>query len=269
MFSRKLPFLGLVLFSVNISHAQITRNIYLGEGMDTLFDSGVSKTIYTDKKYTLLELLGYRTFRHEPVPYTGSEDINRAGLVLPAKREETLELKAEAVVGKNDNTCLIVYDATFEKITEGRSALLSVLKFLSRQEDQAPQEDPSSHIRAVMVTGKISLNESLADFIYQNNFNKRLHLGGLSGKVWYRGDSLSLQPIRTHLNKKGKIKRGYVGYSLTKKDTIYAAANIFNGEVIYYINKNIGDKEKLITIAYLFIAVCYFYSPHLADMTPD
>lgn len=94
MFSGNLPFLGLVLISVNISHAQITRNIYLGEGMDTLFDSGTSKIIYTDKKYILLELLGYRTFRHEPVTYTGSEDINKAGLVLPAKRAETLELKA-------------------------------------------------------------------------------------------------------------------------------------------------------------------------------
>ena len=76
--------------------------------------------------------MGYRTFRHGPVTHTSSEDINRAGLVLPAKRTENLVVKAEAIMGKNDNTCFIVYDAAIEKITKSRSALISVMNLFSK-----------------------------------------------------------------------------------------------------------------------------------------
>lgn len=267
MLSKNLLFAVTAFFVVIISNAQKKRNIYLGEGMDTLFEAGTSKRTHTDKKYILLEFLGYQTFSHGPVSYTSNEDINRVGLVLPAKRTEYLEIKAEAVVGKNENTCLIVYDAAIEKITKGRSAFVSVMNLFSRQEDKSPQEDPSSHLRKVKVTGKISLNDTIVDFIYENNFNRDYNLGGLSGKLWYRGDSLTLQPLKTYHNKKGKKKKGYIGYSLKKGDVVYAAADTYN-DFTFYINKSIGQEERLLISAYLFIVVCYFYYPPFVDMTP-
>ena len=86
MLSKNLLFAITAFFFVTISNAQKKRNIYLGEGMDTLFEVGTSKRTYTDKNYILLEFLGYQTFSHGPVSYTSNEDINRVGLLLPGEK---------------------------------------------------------------------------------------------------------------------------------------------------------------------------------------
>lgn len=267
MLLKNLLLPGIVLFFVTVSSAQKNRNIYLGPGMDTLFEMGSYEKKYTDKDYILLKLLGYQTFSHGPVIETSKENINRPGLLLPAKRTETLGIRAEAVIGTNDHTCLIIYDAAIEKITKGRSAFISVMNLFSKEEDKSPQEEPSSHLRKIKVTGKFSLNDTIVDFVYENNFNRDYHLGGLSGKVWYRGDSLSLQPLKTYRNKKGKKRKGFIGFSITKSHIIFAAADTYN-DFTFYLNKTLREEEKLVVSAYLFIIFCYLNHPAFVDMTP-
>ena len=267
MFLKYLILIGILLFLVTIPRAQKKRNIYLGPGMDTLFDQCTLERKYNDKNFLVLELFGYHTFRHDPVIATNNPETNRDGLLLAAKRTENLGIKAEAVFGKDDMTCFVAYDASIEKITKGRSALISVMNLFSKEEDKSPQEDPSSQIRKLNVTGKISLNETIVDFVYNNNFNKDYLLGGLSGKLWYRGDSLSLQPLKTYNNKHGNKKKGFIGFSLTKGNTICAAADTYNDFTIY-ISRSLNDEEKLLIAAYFLVIICYLETPPFIDMTP-
>jgi len=259
--------IGTLLFYVTIAEAQKKRNIYLGPGMDTLFDRCTFERKYNDKNYLLLELLGYHTVRHDPVIATNKPETNRDGLLLAAKRTENLGIKAEAVFGKDDMTCFVVYEAAIEKITNGRSALVSILNLFSNEADKSPQDDPSSHIRKVKVSGKISLNETIVDFEYTDNFNKDYLLGGASGKLWYRGDSLSLQPLKTYKNKNGINKKGFIGFSLTKGNTICAAADTYNDFTIY-ISRSLSEEEKLLISAYFLVIICYSETPPFVDMTP-
>ena len=252
---------------VAVATAQKKRNIYLGPGMDTLFDRCTWERKYNDQNYLLLELLDYRTLRHDPVIASNKPEINRDGLILAAKRTENLGIKAEAVFGKDDMTCFVAYDAYIEKITNGRSALVSILNLFSNEADKSPQDDPSSHIRKVKVTGKISLNETIVDFEYTDNFNKDHLLGGVSGKLWYRGDSLSLQPLKTYKNKKGINRKGFIGFSLTKGNTVCAAADTYNDFTIY-INRSLSEEEKLLISAYFLVITCYSETPKFIDMTP-
>ena len=83
--------------------------------MDTLFDQCTYEKKYNDQNYLLLELLGYRTLRHDPVTATNNPETNRDGLLLAAKRTENLGIKAEAVFGKDDMTCFVAYDAYHRK----------------------------------------------------------------------------------------------------------------------------------------------------------
>jgi len=256
-----------LLCFVNIGDAQKKRNIYLGTGMDTLFEKCTHEDKYNDKNYLLAELFGYHTFRHEPVIATNNQEINRDGLLLAAKRTENLGIKAEAVFGKDDMTCFVTYDAVIEKITIGRSALVSIVNLFSKEEDKSPQEDPSSHLRRIKVTGKISMNETVVDFVYENNLKKDYRLAGLSGKLWYRGDSLSIQPLKTYNNKRGNKKKGFIGFSLTKGNTVYAAADTFNDFTIY-LRRSLGEEERLLISAYLFVIISYSQTPRFVDMTP-
>ena len=125
------------------------------------------------------------------------------------------------------------------------------MNLFSKEADKSPQDDPSSQIRKVKVTGKISLNETIVDFVYDNNFNKDYLLGGLSGKLWYRGDSLSLQPLKTYNNKKGINKKGFIGFSLTKGNTICAAADTYNDFTIY-ISRSLSARGKAVNFSLLF-----------------
>jgi len=267
MFLKYFILIGTVLFFATISGAQKKRNIYLGPGMDTLFDRCTYEKEYNDKNYLLLELLDHHTFRHDPVIITNNPEINRDGLILAAKRTENLGIKAEAVFGKDDMTCFVTYDAAIEKITIGRSALVSIVNLFSKEEDKSPQEDPGSHLRKIKVTGKISLNETVVDFIYEINLKKDYLLAGLSGKLWYRGDSLSLQPLKTYNNKKGKSRKGFIGFSLTKGNTIFAAADTFNDFTIY-ISRSLSEEDRLLISAYFLVIISYWGTPPFIDMTP-
>lgn len=261
---------SLLLFLSNCLIGQARRTIYLGPSADSLFVSGLLVSMDSLGSKTFYEFLDYRTFRHESIGNTNETETKRDGILLPAKRTENLHVKAEATFGKHHDTCFIVYNASIEKITEGRSAAISLLNLFSKKEDKSPQDDPQSHVRHISVKGKIATKGLVADFEYHNNFNKDYLLGGLSGNILIDADTILLQPCKTYLTKKSKKKKGYAGLQLVKGEKIYAAVDTYDtANRIIYMDKTLSEEQKSAIASYLFIIACYMnYFPPFIDMTP-
>jgi hypothetical protein len=226
--------------------------------MDSLFQSGIviKDTSGGGLSYSFLN---YKTFRHDLIEEDSSEDVNRVGLILPAKSTTIFTLKASGAFGNEADTCSILYTAKLYVVTHGRSALVSVSNAFSQQKNKRPQEDPSNSIEKEEVTGYIRLKDQVVDFSYKIEMkNGKLKPGG---RFIYNGDTLDIKAV-SEINKKGRAKKAGAammtpGIQLQKGETVRAALDILRDKKTIYIARQISNEEKMFACSLFFIMCSY------------
>lgn len=240
-----------------VAHAQPKRSIYLGDDMAAKFDAGsMSRDI--DLDYSFFKFLGYQTLWHGMLSNSTIESTQRDGIILTAKSTNTTIINASAAFAKNNDSCIIDYQARIDNVRHGRSAALSVLNLFSKWEYKLRQPEPYTTIGYVQSQGVIRHNNEDASFLYSISYKNKMIPNGW---LVLHGDTLYCKPVTQQYKRKGKLKKArylfLTGFMLIKNDTIYAAIDQSNLPDTAYIDNQLTEAEKLVIAAYLFIVACY------------
>lgn len=229
---------------VNNLAAQRKWGIYLGPHKDSLY---TVSTAYIDRRdnYRFFHFMSFPKMNFNRSWKATKENIIRLGLVLPAKSTFDHQQGGVAIFGNSTDSVFISYWIKSQVVRNGRSAALSILNLLSKQQDKMPQDAPHFYESSTTITGFICLGDE------QFEFDRRQIILGK--------DTLRLVPARQFINSKtGKIKlrepRCFYCSELLKGKTALAALSNPTSAGNYYLLKSLEYKEKLLISAFLFIS---------------
>jgi hypothetical protein len=234
---------------------QGNRRIYLGIGMDSLFVHEVMHPVEVDSS-TVPAVMGCtRLFFDLTEPEQNDLTVNRAGVILPAKSTETNERNMRGVYTTGQDTCEAIYKAITERITNGRSAALSILNLFSRSENKVPQGPPVVSTDYMQLEGVMHSDHLEAPFRYVSDHRKNVfHTGGWL--VLY-GDTLKVDLATAQINRRGKIKYPRnpfnTGFLLVKGADIFAAVDGMHSQAVFYLHRGMNREEKLLITAFLML----------------
>lgn len=256
---RKIRILFFTIFLLANSplHAQTDLRIWLGAGMDSLFvrDSLFSEIIDST---VVLNSLGFRRSycAATEIPWQESKVIHE-GIIVSAESTEKSGHKMRAVITNERDSCEVLYESNKDLTRIGRSAVLSILNLLSKPADRNPQHDPYNAVDLFEVAGNIYNGRFDATFRY--SFDNSYPSYHPDGWLLISGEKLSVKPITTLINKRGKLKHPdinhNIGYLLMKGDSIYAAIDKYNTIPGLYLKASLHEEEKLILSAFIFTSL--------------
>jgi len=246
----------LLLFTVIAINAQRRRYIYVGDNMQTKFQSGNILRDPVDNSF--INFLEYQTLRQLLLKDTENSKVEREGIILPAKSTITSSVNAQADFGNKYDSCSIIYKTTVQRIRNGRSAALSIINLFSGSSEKVRQPDPSITIQSIQSEGAISHGGKDNHFFYTSApEHKSVALGWLLSN----GDTLEVRPVTQQITKRGKVKKAHhyypSGLLIMKDGFVYAAIEQNLYHHIIYLNRQLSASEKLIVASYLFIIACY------------
>lgn len=234
---------------------QGNRRIYLGKAMDSLFVHEVIHPVEVDSS-TVPSVLGCtRLFFDLTAPEQNDLTVNRAGVILPAKSTETNERNMRGVYTTRQDTCEAIYKAITERITNGRSAALSILNLFSRAENKVPQGPPVVSTDYLELEGVMHSDHLEAAFRYVSDRRKNVfHTGGW---LVLNGDTLSVDLATAQINRRGKIKHPRnpfnTGFLLVKGADILAAVDGMHPQAVFYLHRGLKREERLLITAFLML----------------
>jgi hypothetical protein len=154
----------LLLFTVIAINAQRRRYIYVGDNMQTKFQSGNILRDPVDNSF--INFLEYQTLRQLLLKDTENSKVEREGIILPAKSTITSSVNAQADFGNKYDSCSIIYKTTVQRIRNGRSAALSIINLFSGSSEKVRQPDPSNPLQSIQSEGAISHGGKDNHFLY-------------------------------------------------------------------------------------------------------
>ncbi len=240
---RWMLIISIIICLSENSHAQRKGwRIYFSENVDSLYAVSHFKMSRTDSCRRPL-FKDYPKFYQTVHEEGNDEQINRLGLLLPAKSTRTFYYTVNAVYGNEMDSVRIWYQLMEGFVRKGRSALISLLNLFSKQEDKSPQEEPYYFYTEPLKKGYIEFeNEQLL----------------FSGDTLFRGaNSITLGRVQKIIKlKTGKIKkvnRSVAGYQFMKGDSCMAVIDYNTEPITLYFLKSLSHKDRLIYTAFLTI----------------
>ncbi|QNA45438.1 hypothetical protein [Lacibacter sediminis] len=243
-----LFFLHLILTTA----AQYDRTIFLGEDMMRSFRSDIIKLRFWDSAVSFL-FDTRLTVLYDTV-ITTSEKYNRLGLILPSKSTEKTTYESRLKIDNDIDSCIVNYKHDVNVVRHGKSLLFGIINLFSKPEERSPQEEPYYANELNKAWGTINYGSKTSPFLLINK-NKL----DLKNKGWLilNNDSLTIKPINTYKNRKGKIKKslpgGMFSWVLKKGDTIVAAIDGYIGNNIAYISRDLSEEDRIIITAFIFV----------------
>jgi hypothetical protein len=235
----------------SIVYAQNERRVYLGEGMDRLFDSAQVMISISGEAYPLISFAGYTTRYHQQTNQEADTAINRPGFILGVKKTETAHTSGNAVFGNEQDSSLINYQTTTEQIYHGRSFLMSVSNLAGANQPQHPYDE----LRRRWEVGTIRNGNTVSRFYHDIEYTD---YPKLQGWLVTGTDTLTLVPApREQVIKNGKIKSRWRflmrGMQLMQGDVCVAAFDRHYFPNTIYIARQLPEKEKQLIAAYFFV----------------
>lgn len=229
----------------NFSAVAQTRTIYLGPQMESRYQK-LNYELQSDSIFTRAEFPGYPLYRCRAFGFELKEETNRLGIILEAKFTQTHSMPGEMIIGNDEDSVLIRFEARKRIVTHGRSATLSVINFFSKKEDKNKQEEPFDEVEQAGSSGWICREK---DSLFFNITLRKKDPGCMT----MGADTLYLQQAEEFRNaKNGKIKKmtGFVqGLKLMKGETCLAAIDHSEYPFAFYILEGLHLRERLAIIA--------------------
>lgn len=239
MFIRAGILILLIIFwdKTNAQHNE-HKTIYLGPEMAEKFD--VSMTFFD-----------YKLKRYEIVESNVENKMNRPGIILDAKSKDEENSNIVAVYGNGKDSCFLLFHKKILYITEGRSALTSILNLFSKSEDKVPQDEPFTYTSDYEYFGSIKSDSVKASFFIQSIKKKFICW------VAIESDTFFYSPDKEITNKKGTIKKSssvfYQGFLLMNKENIAAGYDGYWPHHHLYLSKDLSANHKLILNAFCYM----------------
>jgi hypothetical protein len=154
-----------------------------------------------------------------------------------------------------EDTCEAIFKATTERITNGRSAALSILNLFSRAENKVPQGPPVVSTDYMELQGVMHSDHLEAPFRFVNDRRKYVfHTGGW---MVLNGDTLKVDLPAAWINRRGKIKYRrnpfITGLLLVKGTDIFAAVDGMHSDAVFYLHRGLKREERLLITTFLML----------------
>jgi hypothetical protein len=239
----------LVLIEMNI-YSQSKWVIYLGEEMNALYSKSNGPMVYKDGYYFRTSFGSDSVLSIRLIDAGIKNDTARDGVILTAKSSEQYTEKGKIIFGNNKDSALITYFYAIEKVTRGRSALLSILNLFSKKENRIEQDKPTTETIKVKTEGVIS---------YQNDSCYFKHIVGPKDNPWLQLGNDTLKLVQAGQFRKTKTdeiktrKNSYEGVQLMKDKTCVAALDFNEAPMAFYLLNTLSEKEKLIITSFFLL----------------
>ena len=236
-------------------HAQWNRKIYLGQHMDSLFSHDILHREMKDTMALCFSLGCSRVYFEQKDAPDQQEEVNRAGLILPAKSTHTETRNMRAVFAIGADSCEALYSGSRESVTHGRSAALSIFNLFAKSGDKIPQDDPVESENFFTISGVIHSDHLESPFRFTGDHRKDIYQP--TGWIVVEGDTLKVWRVSEQQNKRGKIKHPHnilkLGFLLKRGDEIVAAVDDMPASPEMYISKSLDGEARLVVSSFLIM----------------
>ena len=254
----KLLLTSIHLLLATLLWGQSKWKIYLGENMQTDYLQDAVQKRFVEG-YPFISFMAYHTYLHSLEINETTSDINRAGIILTAKKTERTSFDVTTRFYASSDTCYSFFLTKKDKVTHGRSALVSVMNLFSKEENKDPQDEPYDVFNYTESGGRMIYKDEIFPFLFVSDHRKDRYQPG--GWLKIGGDSLYTEAASKKIKKNKKVKKindvSKWGIVVKKENIIYAAVDLYDSPNRVYLLKSLTDKEKMLLANYLFIAVCY------------
>lgn len=245
-------FLLLFLQLILTTAAQYDRTIFLGEDMMRSFRSDIIKVRNWDSAISFL-FDSRLTVSYDTVIAT-SEKQNRLGIIMPSKSTEKKTYETRLKIDNDVDSCIVTYNHDINVVRHGKSLLIGIANLFSKPGERSSQEEPYYSNELNKAWGTINYRGRTSQFLLINK-----HKLDLKNKGWLilNNDTLTIKPITTYKNRKGKIKKslphGMFSWVLKKGDTIVAAIDGYMGNNTAYIRRDLNEEDRIILTSFIFV----------------
>ncbi len=255
---KTIPVILSCLFMAGCVSTKVPLQNFINDDKDSLFISGY---VSSGKMNGIVECLGYQNDGYQVLSEGSGEDVKRLGLILPAKSILYTSHKMRAAFGNETDSCILLFNKTYNETRKGRSALISVSNLVSnvKGDPYTPQNDPTVSLTSVVSEGTIMLNDQISGFYYKRNFDGMKRIA-YEGWLVLRGDTITAKQVRDRYDDNGKMINDnwtyYHWLQLVKNGATYAAAFVSNTSTMkVYVSKNLSEAEKMLIAAYFSVIV--------------